>query len=222
MGGEEASAAGALRLHEPGQRVDHHVLGVAGAREDVHPVAVRGVLFRAAIAACDPGAGDGCDATAAGPDLVENDHPDAYSSAQRLCLRYVTEVVVGELMGQHTPQMLIVGLLKETTRDIELSPAGARRIDVRIVHDPDLDLIQGPRMVHGGDEGGHDAADALSLLRIERMRRGLALARLCRGGLAGRRASYSGPTRRQEEDEEGGTPLRGHQRSRVRTRTSRS
>ena len=67
-----------------------------------------------------------------------------------------------EFMGQHTSKMLNVGLLKETTRDIELSPAGAGRIDVRIVHDPNLDLIPGPRMVHSGDERGHDAADALS------------------------------------------------------------
>src|SRR2546426_8134786 len=123
-------------------------------------------------------------------------------------------------MGQHTSKMLIVGLQKETSRDIELSPARTGRIDVRIVHDPNFDLIQGSRMVHGGDERGHDAADALSLLRIERMRSGLALARLGRRGLAGRRASYSGATRGQEGDEEGGTPRRGHQRAMGRTRTS--
>jgi hypothetical protein len=64
-------------------------------------------------------------------------------------------------------------------------PVGAGRIDLRIVHDRNLDLIQGRRLVHGGDEGGHDAADALSLLRIERMRRGLAPARLCRLGSPG-------------------------------------
>ena len=35
MARENASAAGAVCLHELGQRVDHHGLGVAGAREDV-------------------------------------------------------------------------------------------------------------------------------------------------------------------------------------------
>src|SRR3990170_106371 len=118
--------------------------------------------------------------------------------------------------------MLIAGLLKETSRDIELAAAGAGRVDVRIVHDPDLDLIQGPRIVHGGDERGHDAADALSLLRIEGLRRGLAPARRRRLGLAWRRASDSGATRSQEEDEDGGAAVRAHQLSRVRTRTSRS
>jgi hypothetical protein len=122
MARENASAAGALRLHEPGQRVDHHVLGEAGPREDVHPVAIRGELFRAAIAARDQGAGDGRDATAAREDLIENDHPDAQSSAQGLRLRNVTEIVVGELMGQHTSKVLVAGLLEETGGDIELSP----------------------------------------------------------------------------------------------------
>jgi hypothetical protein len=116
-------------------------------------------------------------------------------------------------MGEHTSKMLIVGLLKETTRDIELSPAGTGRIDMRIVHDANLDLIQGARVVHGGDERAHDAADALSLLRIERMRRGLASARLCRLALAGRRAAYSGATRCQEEDEDGNSGVvRAHRR----------
>lgn len=64
-------------------------------------------------------------------------------------------------------------------------PVGAGRIALRIVHDRNLDLIQGRRLVHGGDEGSHDAADALSLLRIERMRRGLAPTRLCRLGSPG-------------------------------------
>src|SRR5882724_5896929 len=105
MAREDASTAGALRLHEPGQRVVHHGLGEAGPREDVHTVAIRGKLFRAAIATRDEGAGDGGDAAAAREDLVENDHPDAQSSAERLCLRDVTEIVVGELMGQHTSKM---------------------------------------------------------------------------------------------------------------------
>jgi hypothetical protein len=174
-------------------------------------VAVGCVLFCAAMAACDQGARDGCDATAAGEDLFEDYHADAQAGAQRLRLRDVTEIVVGEFMGQHTPKMLVAGFLKETGRDMELSTAAAGRIDVGMLHDPNLDLIQGPRMVYGGDERGHDVADALSLLRIERMRRGLAPARPCQMGLAWRRASYSGAPRSQEEDEDGGAAVRAHQ-----------
>src|SRR4029450_1883813 len=181
MGGEESSPAGALRLYEPSQRIDHHGLGIAGARENVHPVAVRFILFGAAIAAGDQSAGDGCDATTAGENLVENDHADAESSAQRLCLCYVAEVVVGELMGQHAPKLVIVGLLKETRRDIKFPPTATGRVDMGIVHDPNLNLVQGTRMIHGRDEGGHDAADTLGLLRIDRGRRGLGPASL--GGL---------------------------------------
>ena len=72
MGGEKPSPARALRLYEPSQRIDHHGFGIAGARENVHPMAVRGILFGAAIAAGDQSASDGCDATTAGENLVEN------------------------------------------------------------------------------------------------------------------------------------------------------
>src|SRR6185295_7991632 len=103
-------------------------LGISGARENIHPVAVRCILFGAAIAAGDQGAGDGCDATATGKNVVENDHADTQSSAQRLGLRHVAEVVVGELVGQHPPQLVIVGLLKETGCDVEFAPAAAGRV----------------------------------------------------------------------------------------------
>ena len=77
MAREHTSGAGPFRLQEPGQGIDHEVLRLPGAREDVHPVAVGGVLFRAAIT---PG----------------------------FCP--VPEIVVGNLIGQHTSKMLIVGL----------------------------------------------------------------------------------------------------------------
>jgi hypothetical protein len=122
----------------------------------------------------------------------------------------VPEVVVGELMGQDPTELVIVGLLEETGGDIELSPAGAGRIDVRVVHDANPDLTQGTRVIHGRDEGGHDTADTLGLLGIERVRRGLGLAGL--GGLrgAGRRGSYPGATRGQEKEQEGSATIRAH------------
>ena len=120
--------------------------------------------------------------------------------------RHVPEIVVSELMGQHTPKLVIAGLLQKTARHIELSAARACRIDVRIVHDPHLDLTQGSGMVHGGHERGHDAADPLRLLRVEWTRRRLACPRRCRRGSARRRAGYAGATRgkeaAKEEDDE--------------------
>src|SRR5512132_1033538 len=81
MAREDAAAARALRLHEPRQRIDHDALRIAGAGEDLHPVAIGGVLLGATVAARDEGPCDGCDATATGEDLVENDHPDPQSDA---------------------------------------------------------------------------------------------------------------------------------------------
>ena len=59
------------------------------------------VFLLAAIATGDQGAGDGCDLATAREDLVENDHADAHSGAERLRLGDMAEIVVGELMGQH-------------------------------------------------------------------------------------------------------------------------
>jgi hypothetical protein len=128
-----------------------------------------------------------------------------------LCLRDVTKVVVGELVSQHTPKMLIIGFLEKTGGDIELSLAGAGRIDVRVIHDANPDLTQGTRVIHGRDEGGHDAADPLGLLWIERVGRGPGRAGL--GGLRGawRCVSDPGATRYQEKEQEGSAPVRAHQ-----------
>jgi len=62
--------------------------------------------------------------------------------------RDVSEIVVGQLMGQHPPELVIVRLLEQTGRDVELAPAGAGRVDVRIVHDRHANLIQGAGMIH--------------------------------------------------------------------------
>jgi hypothetical protein len=123
----------------------------------------------------------------------------------------VPEVVVGELMGQHPSELVIIGLLEETGRDIEPSPTGAGCIDVRVVHDANPDLTQGSRVIHGRDEGGHDAADTLGLLWIEWVGRGLGPASLCGLRCAWRGVPYPGATRYQEKEQEGGATVRAHQ-----------
>ena len=66
-------------------------------------------------------------------------------------------------------------------------------------------------MIHGGDEGGHDAADPLGLLRIERVRRGLGPANLCGLRCAWRCAPNPGATRYHDKEQEGRAPVRPHQ-----------
>ena len=208
MAGEEPSPAGALGLQEPGQRVDHHFLGISGTAEEIDTVAVRLVFFLAAIAIGNQGAGDRRETAAAGEELVENNHTDAHSGAERLRLGDMAEIVVGELMGQDAPELVIAGLQKQPGGDIELSPAGAGRVDVRIVHDRHPDLIQRTRMIHNSDERDHDEPKALSLLRIERTRHGLGPAGLAR--LARRRAPKPGATPGQDEEDESDNELCSH------------
>jgi hypothetical protein len=81
---------------------------------------------------------------------------------------------------------------------------------VRIVHDADPDLTQRTRVIHGRDEGGHDAADTLGLLWIERGGRGLGPASLRGLRCAWRCVSYPGATRYQEQEQERGATVHAH------------
>src|SRR4029450_5693833 len=208
MAGKEPSPAGALCLQEPGQRVDHQFLGIPGTAEEIHTVAVRVVFLLAAIAAGNQGAGDGCETAAAREEVVENDPADAPSGAERLRLGDMTEIVVGELMGQDASELVIAGLQKQPGGDIELSPAGAGRVDVRIVHDRHPDLIRGARMIHGSGERDHDEPKALGLFHIERTRRRLGSAGLA--GLARRRDPEPGAPSGQDEENESDKELCSH------------
>ncbi len=109
---------------------------------------------------------------------------------------------MGELMGQHAPEVLIVGLFEQTPCDIEFAPAGAGRVDLRIVHDANANLTQRAWIIHVTHKRGHDTSHAFGLLRIEVVSRGPS------AGLWGRRAPgwlsrNPGATCRQEEKQKG-------------------
>jgi hypothetical protein len=99
--------------------------------------------------------------------------------------------------------VLIVRLLEQTPCDIEFTPAGAGRVDLRIVHDANPNLTQWARMIHMTHKRGHNTSHTFRLLRIEVVRRGPS------AGLGGLRAPgwlsrNPGATCRQEEKQEGG------------------
>ena len=135
-----ASPAPAERLKEPSQRVDHNGLGITGPSEDIHAVAVGLILLFAAVAIGDEHPRDRGDPAAPGEDLVENDHTDVQTGVECLRLCDVAQIVVGELVGKYTPELIVVRLLEQTPCDIELATAGAGRVDLRIVHDPNAHL----------------------------------------------------------------------------------
>src|SRR5215472_16990775 len=121
------------------------------------------VFLLPAIASRDKGAGDRSDLTRAWEDLVEDHRADADARPQGLRLGHVAEIVVGDLVGEHGHELLVVGLLQEPRGHVELPAARAGRVDFRVVDDGDLDLVERARMVHRLDQGHHGAPDPLGL-----------------------------------------------------------
>jgi hypothetical protein len=74
-------------------------------------------------------------------------------------------------VGKDAGELHVVGLLQKSGRDVELAAAGACGIDVRICHDADFDLVERGWVIHGANQGDHDALKALRVLWVEGTRR---------------------------------------------------
>ena len=66
MSGENSAAGVAIKLHQPGEGIDHGVLRITGALEQLDGVAVGGQFHGPAIVTGDNGSSDGRDGTATG------------------------------------------------------------------------------------------------------------------------------------------------------------
>src|SRR5687768_5762692 len=109
MGREEAAAGAAAGLAlEPDEGALHGLLGPAGPLEDRDAVAVGRQLLAPAVRARDELAGDRGDLADAREDLIEDRGPDADAGAHGLGLRDVAEVVVGDLVGEDSRELLVV------------------------------------------------------------------------------------------------------------------
>src|SRR4029434_1061490 len=73
---EESAAVRAFGLSEPRERVPHTHCRISRAFENIHAMAIRGVLLVAAIRARDEAAGDRRQRAAPGDALVEDDEPE--------------------------------------------------------------------------------------------------------------------------------------------------
>src|SRR5215831_7923709 len=93
VSGEEAAAAGALGLHEPRQRLDHDLLGLPDALEQIDSMLVGLVLLLPAVASRDEGAGHRSELTRTGEDLVEDHRADADARPQGLRLGHVAKKI---------------------------------------------------------------------------------------------------------------------------------
>src|SRR6185369_1654221 len=106
---EEAAAIRSGRLYQPCQRVDHQLLRVARALEELGTMPVRRVLLLAAVSPRDERPGDRRQRAASRNDLVENDHADVQPRAQRLRLGDVPEVFVSDLVREYCRELTVIG-----------------------------------------------------------------------------------------------------------------
>ena len=53
------------------------------------------------------------------------------------------QVGMAHLVREHRSKLIVVRLLEKTGGDVELTAAGVRGVDVRILHEPDLHLFSG-------------------------------------------------------------------------------
>ena len=185
MGGQEPALAAAGLRDEPSERVDHLLSRMPGALEDLSAMAIGRVLFLTAVDPREQLARDRGDRAAARNDLVEDDRADAQAGAERLRLRDVVQVVMGELVREHAAKLVVVRLLKQAGGQEELPAPGVGGVDRRIVHDADLHLARVEGLVHPLEQRNHHPLQALDLRGIQFRGRFRPRAR-CRGGGAAR------------------------------------
>src|SRR5262249_47876202 len=135
MRGKESSPSRSFRLHEPGERGDHDLFGLADSLEKDHAMLIGLILLLPAVAPCDQGPSDRRKVAAAGNDLIEDDHADAETRIQTLRLGDVPEIVVGDLVREYGHELLVVRLPQEAGGHVELPVTRARRVDVGLIDD---------------------------------------------------------------------------------------
>jgi hypothetical protein len=168
---EESAAVWSRHLHEPRERIDHQHLRIPGAAEQFDAVAVGRVLLVTAVLARHQLARERRDRAAAREDLLEDRRADVEPRGQDLGLGHVVQVLVRDLVREHRPQLVVVGLIQQSSRHEELAAAGVGGVDPRIVHDADLDLAEGHRVVHDLEEWNHHLLEAGGLRGIDARRR---------------------------------------------------
>jgi len=110
MGGENTAAGVAIKLHQPGEGMEHGVLRITGALEQLDGVAVGGQFHGSGIVTGDNSSSDRRDGTATGKYFFQQSCTQADPHAEHLRFGGMTEVFMGYFMGQDAAQLLVAGL----------------------------------------------------------------------------------------------------------------
>ena len=105
----EDAAAVAVAAHQPGKGVNHRALGIAGALEQRHRMTI-GLEFQwACVVIADQSASDRGNSGATGHQLFQQSGSNAQAGAEDLGFDGMTEVFVGDFMGEDAAQLIVGG-----------------------------------------------------------------------------------------------------------------
>src|SRR5262245_60187273 len=103
---------------------------------------VRFQFLRTAVARRDQGSCDRCHRLTSRKDFLEQRCSETQTGSYELHLDRMSQIVVGDLMGQDATQLLVIGFLQETGCYDELSSPRAAGVNVRVGDDFDANFIQ--------------------------------------------------------------------------------
>jgi hypothetical protein len=95
---------------------------------------VGGIFFSPPIASRNQRSGDGSNCAAAGEKSLQKHRTNAKPGVQNLRARHMAKILVGDLVGQHSAQLVVVCSLQKARGHQKLAPAGIAGIDLGLVH----------------------------------------------------------------------------------------
>jgi hypothetical protein len=79
----------------------------------------------------------------------------------------MTQVLVGDLVCQHTTQLIVIGSPQQTHGDIKFAIPGVRGVNFLLIDYSNLDLIWTAGMIHGLQKRWHNLLEPLRVTWID-------------------------------------------------------
>ena len=90
--------------------------------------------------------------------MLQSGRKNIETSAEDLRFGDMTEIFVGDFMGQDAAELVVGGPVQEPHGDIELTIACVSRVDLGLIDDTEPDLIKTAWTIHPLQQRNHDAA----------------------------------------------------------------
>lgn len=79
----------------------------------------------------------------------------------------MTEVLVGDLVCQHTAQLIVIGSPQQTHGDVKFAIPSIRCVNFVLVYDPYANLIWTTGMIHSLQQRRHDSTEPIRIARVD-------------------------------------------------------